>query len=205
MSIFFDIGANIGNWSLKNISLCDKIITIEAVPETFKTLENNVKHNLNIIPLNYAVCESLTNEIIFYKAKSNTLSTINLDWLTKSTSRFCGEKYEKITCKTIKIDKLIELYGIPDLIKIDTEGGEFECIKSLTQKVNNLCFEWASETNDITFDCLDYLYNLGFRDYHLQNQDDYLFRPDKYYNINTIKNLLNNTIAKIDWGMIWCK
>jgi hypothetical protein len=99
------------------------------------------------------------------------------------------------------------MYGVPDLIKIDVESGEYECITSLRQKVSMLCFEWASETNNITFKCIDYLYDLGFRQYYIQNSDDYIFRPNDndYYNIITIKSKLENTIPKIDWGMIWAK
>ena len=33
--MFFDIGANIGKWSLDN---CDKIIAVEAAPNTFNKL-----------------------------------------------------------------------------------------------------------------------------------------------------------------------
>jgi hypothetical protein len=93
------------------------------------------------------------------------------------------------------------------LIKIDVEGGEYECIISLTQKVNLLCFEWASEVNDITFKCIDYLLNLGFTQFYIQHQDNYLFRPqdNDFYDIATIKTKLSNTIPKQDWGMIWCK
>ena len=70
-----------------------------------------------------------------------------------------------------------------------------------------LCFEWASEVNDITFKCIDYLLNLGFTQFYIQNQDDYLFRPqdNDFYDISTIKTKLSNTVAKQDWGMIWCK
>ncbi len=32
----------------------------------------------------------------------------------------------------ITINKLIECYGVPDLIKIDVKGGEYECISLLT-------------------------------------------------------------------------
>ena len=38
--LYFDVGANIGRWSLSNIN-DNKIIAIEAVPNTFKILENN--------------------------------------------------------------------------------------------------------------------------------------------------------------------
>lgn len=204
--MYFDIGANIGKWSLTNITKTDKIIAIEAINETFQKLKNNVGNNINIIPLNLAVCYSDCNEITFYKAiNADTLSTLNQDWLNNPKSRFFGTSYVEEVCKTISIDNLIETYGEPELIKIDVEGGEFETIKSLTKKTNNLCFEWASETNDITLKCIDYLFNLGFNKFYVQFGDDYIFRPSNYYDINHTKNILSNSKPKIDWGMIWCK
>jgi FkbM family methyltransferase len=204
--MYFDIGSNIGSWSLENINLCDKIISIEASTITFTRLVNNCKND-KIILLNYAVCNNNDDDITFYQANCDLLSTINKDWLTKDTSRFYNHPYIEITCKTITIDKLIEQYGMPDLIKIDVEGGEYECITSLTQKVQMLCFEWASETNVITFKCIDYLLNLGYTQFYIQNGDNYLFRPqdNDFYDIYTIKTKLSNTIPKEDWGMIWCK
>ena len=135
------------------------------------------------------------------------MSTINKEWLTNPTSRFYNHPYTEIICKTISIDKLIEQYGIPHLIKIDVEGGEYDCIQSLTQKVKLLCFEWASETNDITFNCIDYLSNIGFTQYYMQHGDNYVFRPqdNDFYNISTVKQNLSTTTPKWDWGMIWCK
>jgi hypothetical protein len=204
--MYFDIGSNIGNWSLSNINQCDKIISVEASPITFNNLINNCKHD-KIIKLNYAVCNNNGNDITFYHANADTLSTINKNWLTHNSSRFCDQPYTEIVCKTITIDELIEQYGIPDLIKIDVEGGEYECISSLTQKVNLICFEWASETNDITFKCLNYLLSLGYVQYYIQNEDNYVFRPNDsdFYDISLIKKKLLTTAPKKDWGMIWCK
>jgi FkbM family methyltransferase len=204
--MYFDIGANIGNWSLANINQCNKIISIEASPATYNRLVHNCRND-RIILLNYAVCNNNCNDIKFYQAECDTLSTINKDWLTSETSRFCNHNYKEIICKTITIDKLIEQYGLPDFIKIDVEGGEYECVRSLTQKVKLLCFEWASETNTITFNCIDYLYNLGYTQYYIQMMDNYVFRPNDndFYDINTVKTKLSVTIPKQDWGMIWCK
>jgi len=201
--MYFDIGSNIGNWSLANINYCDKIISIEASPITFNKLVNHCKHD-KIVLLNYAVCNNNGNDITFYQAECDLVSTMNKDWLTSNTSRFYNHPYTEITCKIITIDKLIQQYGLPDLIKIDVEGGEYECISSLTQKVNLLCFEWASETNILTFNCIDYLFNLGYTEFYIQIHDDYLFRPQDN-DIDTIKSKLSNTIPKVDWGMIWCK
>jgi FkbM family methyltransferase len=204
--MLFDIGANIGKWSLANINMCDKMVTVEASPTTFDKLQLNVCNNTKIIPLNYAVCNSVNEFITFYNCDANTLSTINKDWLDSEESRFCKQfKYQEIRCKTITIDKLIQTYGVPELIKIDVEGGEFECVSSLTQKVNNLCFEWASETNDITFRCLDYLESIGYTNFSIQFEDNYTYRPQLYNDINFVKNILSKTTPKKEWGMIWVK
>ena len=206
MSLVFDIGANIGRWSLANITNFDKIISIEASPITFNRLLESCRND-KIMLLNYAVCNNNGKDITFYHADCDVLSTLNKDWLTSETSRFNHHSYREITCKTIEIDKLIEQYGKPDLIKIDVEGGEYECISSLSQKVNLLCFEWASETNDITFKCIDYLFNLGFTQFYLQFQDDYTFRPNDndFYDLSVAKTKLSNTTPKNEWGMMWCK
>lgn len=203
--MYFDIGSNIGKWTISNIDKCDKIIAIEASPKTFNKLNENCKNNNKIITLNYAVSIQ-ENEVSFYEAQSHELSTTNIEWLTNPSSRFYNTRYEEIKCKTITIDELIKIYGIPELIKIDVEGGEYECIKSLTKKVNMICFEWASETNNISFQCLDYLYELGFRNFYIQFQDEYTFRPNEesYYDITLAKIKLSNTNLKQDWGMIWC-
>lgn len=205
--MFFDIGANVGAWAKANVHKCDKIISIEASPRTFDKLANQCKDD-KIILLNYAVCNNNGEDITFYQASCDTLSTINKDWLTSETSRFHNHPYTQITCKTTTIDNLIKMYGLPVLIKVDVEGGEYECIASLTQKVNTLCFEWASETNSITLKCIDYLHdNLGFSRFYIQNEDSYIFAPNDcdFYDISVVKNKLSNTVPKIDWGMMWCK
>ena len=204
--MIFDIGSNIGDWSKANIATCDKIIAIEASPITFQTLVNRCQHD-KIVLLNYAVCNNGGNDITFYHADCAVLSTVNKDWLTKDTSRFCNQPYTEMICKTITIDALIEQYGIPDLIKIDVEGGEFFTISSLTQKVKLLCFEWACELNDVTFNCLDYLVHLGFSQFYIQNGDNYSFRPQEseFGDVDAIKMKLSGLMPKHDWGMIWCK
>lgn len=191
--MFFDIGANIGKWSIANINNCNKIIAVEASPSTFYKLKQNIisSNIINIECLNYAVCNSAEEYITFYNSSADTISTINKDWLISDKSRF-GNKftYNEIKCKTIKLDDLIQKYGIHELIKIDVEGGEFECISSLSQKVNNLCFEWASETNDITFKCIDYLEKIGYTNFSIQFEDNYTYRPHIYMDSSLIKQQL---------------
>ena len=203
----FDIGANIGDWSLKNINSYEKIISVEASENTFKKLSKNVENFQKIIPINYAVCDSKEEFIKFYHCQSDVLSSLNKKWLEGGISRF-NVPYTEILCKTISLDKLAEIYGVPDLIKIDVECGEFECIKSMSKKYNDVCFEWAGEFLDNTFNCLNHVYKLGYRNFFIQmNSDEYIFRPNKneYFNIEKVKEILSRTTPKNEWGMIWCK
>jgi len=204
--MFFDIGANIGLWAKANIQFTDKIIAVEASPITFMRLVQNV-NNSNIVCLNFAACNNDGKDIPFYQGEADTLSTLNEEWFTSSESRFHNHPHFQIICKTITLDALISEFGVPDLIKIDVEAGEYDCISSLTQKVNLLCFEWASELNAITFKCLDYLLTIGFTEFYLQNGDSYTFRPesDDFYNVDTIKLLLINSVVRLDMGMVWCR
>lgn len=203
--MYFDIGANVGRWSLANIKNCDRIIAVEASPTTFNNLIRNIK-NEKIICLNFVVCNSKDEYITFYNCTADTLSTINKDWLDSEKSRFYNKyKYDIIRCPTISLDKLIEEYGIPELIKIDVEGGEFETISSLTRKVNCLCFEWASETKDIAIQCMEYLQKLGYTEFSIQYDDVYTYRPTSYTDLEKIKSLINKTTPKNEFGMIWAK
>lgn len=118
--MYFDIGANVGRWALANASATDKIIAIEADPQTHAKLVANTQ-GTNIVCENYAVCDSV-DYVTFYSCSTDTLSTLNRDWLTDLSSRFCGQPFTEIKCPAISIDTLIIKYGTPDLIKVDVEG-----------------------------------------------------------------------------------
>lgn len=204
--LYFDIGCHLGYWSVKNVDNVDKIVAVEASNITYQLLLNNlVDKSEQIIKLNYAVGNFKLPYINFYQADNKLLSTTNLDWITNPSNRFYQTSFEVIKAPTITLDKLIQQYGIPDLIKIDVEGGELECLLSLSQKAPMITFEWASETKELTFHCLSYLQQLGYSQFFIQNGDDFLFRPTKFYNISQCITIINESKEKKDWGMIWVK
>lgn len=201
--LIFDIGANIGKWTIQNTSNNNKIIAVEASKKTYMEL---VKiENYKIICLNYAVCDSPNEYVEFYDCDTNTISTLNEDWLNTETSRFYKhDKYNKIMVPVISIDTLIEKYGKPNLIKIDVEGAEDICVKSLSSKVDSLCFEWAAELDNVFINTITHLDKIGFTKYHIQYCDNYTYRPSIYeYNSVEVINKIKSLRKKIDWGMCW--
>lgn len=207
--LLFDIGANIGAWALANVSESNTIVSIEASPYTYTELLKNVGNVKNIYTHNYAVCPSKESHIVFYHCRgAHTLSTLNRDWLSSPQSRF--ESYKntitEVTVPTTSIDKLIETYGIPDLVKIDVEGAENVVLQSLTQKVPLLCFEWASEWKAQNRECVEYLRSLGFRQFAIQYEDKYTYRP-VVFDLSTedVLGIFEKTTPKSEWGMIWAR
>jgi len=210
-TIFFDIGANTGKWALANVSTTTSIIAVEASPTTYQVLKQNTQDK-NITCLNYAVSDSSENTVTFYESKSDTLSTLDKRWLEDPRSRFGINSpykgyspYQEITVNSTTLDKLVATYGVPDLLKIDVEGAENRVIRSLTEKARLLCFEWASEWNPETFQCIDHLESLGYDRFHVQNGDEYTYRPTTFeHTSSSLKEHLNQMQSMVDWGMIWC-
>lgn len=207
--LLFDVGANVGTWALANVNSSNRIISVEASPSTYEKLMNNVSGVSQIEALNYAVSSTTEPIVIFYHCNyANTLSTLDKQWLISPESRFgyLTDSITEVNVPVISIDKLIEKYGVPDLLKIDVEGAENIVLQSLTQKVPLLCFEWASEWKEKNIQCVEYLVSLGFREFAVQYGDNYTFRPDKFtYSAFDIIQIISNTTPKNEWGMIWAK
>lgn len=208
--LLFDIGANIGNWAIANAT-DNKIISVEASPTTFQRLVDNVCNKGNITTLNYAVTDEQSDMVTFYESESHTISTLDKKWLEDPRSRFGVNSpfggyvpNKEISVRTITLDALVARYGTPDLLKIDVEGAENCVLRSLTKRQNLLCFEWASEWNIETSECIDHLVKLGYTQFHIQNQDNYTYRPSKFEHTSySIKDYLHSTTPMVDWGMIW--
>jgi FkbM family methyltransferase len=217
--LFFDIGANIGKWTVSNVNMYDSVVAVEPSPMAFSKLLENIDElprslSRNVVCINYAVHNSDDSFINLYDCKKHRYSTTNKMWLLDKKSRFYGKEHNIVPCRPIKLDQMIQLYGEPDLIKIDVEGGEYECIKTLTRYVSLICFEWALEFLDITQKCIDHLYSIGFREIFVQFEDIYNFRPHPCEYIKIDSTNLHDTInhfakydssKRLDWGMIWCK
>lgn len=217
--LFFDIGANIGKWTVSNVNIHDTIVAVEPSPVAFSKLLENVDAlprsvSQNILCLNYAVHNSDDKFINLYDCKKHRYSTTNKMWLLDKKSRYYGKEHKIVPCRPIQIDRMIHLYGEPDLVKIDVEGGEYECIKTLSKHIPMICFEWALEFLEITQKCIEHLFALGFSEFFIQFEDVYNFRPhsDEFIKIESMN--LNDAIThfakyehskRLDWGMIWCK
>ena len=137
-----DIGANVGNYSkyLLENSLT-KIIAFEPMPKSFKKLQYlKKKYKDRLIIFNVGVGDKQTNKTLYYDENNLQWANFNnevnkIDYLRNNNKR--------INCKINKLDNLLKKKikvknRKIDLIKIDTEGFEFEVLKGAQKTINKL-------------------------------------------------------------------
>jgi len=183
--LLFDIGANRGDVVLAGLKLgYDKIIALEPAPRIFAELVKAFIYNPNVIPLKMAVSDTNDQSIEFYEASEDGLSTINIDWLTKEGMPYKDKEFRTISATTITIDRLVDLYGSPDLIKIDVEGAEWSVLLGMTKKYGILAFEWTDTTLREHDMQLQYLRELGYTEYAPQFIVNHLEEPIEWFSLN---------------------
>ena len=194
--ILFDIGANSGGAT--NIGLLKgyKVIALEAAPKIYKTLVKNYIYNPNVIPLRCAVSDLDSSSIDFYETiDTDALSTLNVEWLTLDTMPYNGFKYRTIKVNTITIESLVNLYGEPDLIKIDVEGAEWNVLRGMKKYHGELTLEWTIQTIREHEKQMDYLYSLGYREFAPQYIVEHLERPNEWFSLEN-----NNYDKLVSWN-----
>lgn len=123
--IVFDIGANIGQFSIffhHLISDSGKIISVEPDPNNVKYLSRNKElNNIKNIKIINCGLGSKKGVLKFYQdlKTGGRMGTFVKDFAVNSD----GRSYKKIN--VITLDDLISEFGFPDFVKIDVEGFEF--------------------------------------------------------------------------------
>jgi len=154
-SVFVDVGANVGYYTLiasRLVGSRGKIYAIEPVPSTVTILRANVKLN---------EC-------------NNVIIVENAAWFTKRELilRIPGSDYgytsavrrgnKSILVKATPLDELLQDVEHIDIIKIDVEGAEYEALKgakSTLLKTECIVLELTRNVKEV----LEFLMNCGFK------------------------------------------
>lgn len=198
----FDIGANRGDWTLAALRKGYDVVALEPAP-IFKELVKNFIYNPKVTPLKLAVSMSDYETVEFYEADEDGLSTLNKDWLTNPDLPYGGKPFRQILVTTITLDTLAAKYGVPDLIKIDVEGAEWNVFKGLSSKMGTIAFEWTDATIDQHQLQIEYLACGGYTEIAPQFIEEHCDEPREWFAIDnfSLADWVKDNAAKWENGL----
>jgi FkbM family methyltransferase len=233
MNLIFDIGFNVGEFTQTCFNKYKDciVIAVEANPNLCKSVSQHFFTNYNFSLLNNLVSNIEGDEIDFYISHNATgVSTASTEFMENSRftkgSKHLGENSinwaEPIKVQSITIDSMIERYGMPDLIKIDVEGYEYNVLSGLTQKANDICFEWHEEEIDNLYKILEHLQNIGYTQFGVigwfdegdvfdkatfsDKGDPYLQYPKSFHTLEELGlDKLIKPERRVNYGMFFAK
>jgi FkbM family methyltransferase len=180
----FDIGANIGSYSIKmrELGYRNKIISFEPLKSAFEELKNASFKDNNWIVNNYAIGNKDINGVINVAGNSYSSSILNM--LPMHLNSAPKSKYiaqEEIEIK--KLDSIFNSFCNKEdrvMIKIDTQGYEKNVIDGANETLSNIKIIQLEMSlvplyeNEMLFiDMINFLDKKGFRLFSLEDGDGF--------------------------------
>lgn len=150
-SVVMDIGANIGYFTVLLgylVGSSGKVIAYEANPEIFSILQDNVSLNYlfdHVQVINRAVYSTRTVLPFHISRKFIGNSSINKHD-ENYTKNYPGDSFIEIQLTAEPLDIYLSTIEKVDLIKIDIEGGEYQCFLGMEKllhegRIKKIIFE----------------------------------------------------------------
>lgn len=133
-TIFFDIGAHIGYFTLLGSRLVGRggqVHSFEPSRQSFKLLQSNIENRENVKVNNFAVWSEETE--LDFKDFGDRYSANNSFFQARIDENEAHKMKAQIyKVKTISIDQYVDRFGaVPNFIKIDAESSEYQVLKGM--------------------------------------------------------------------------
>lgn len=126
-TVFFDVGAHVGQYTLLSAPLVAEVHSFEPTPTTFKLLKANVESNrLGNVQANQCAVSDYDGTAELYLADAGNVGKNSLLGFPDSMNR-CT-----VPCVSLDhylLSRNIDIAGRPVLVKIDVEGAELRVLR----------------------------------------------------------------------------
>lgn len=118
-SVFLDVGAHVGHYTLRAARIADRVLAVEANPRTAERLRENIALN------------ALDNVTVFEVAAWDTVTTLHLERPNKqdrdgSTRVLPGPGQDQV--QACPLDEVLTGLDRLDVIKLDVEGADLHAL-----------------------------------------------------------------------------
>ena len=118
----FDVGGNLGQVARMLSPNFDRVVSFEPCAESFAILAAESPGNVEAVEV---AVSAVDGEITLFEAEES----IKTGQLVSKEGLFWGKLVGDRTVPARTVDSLVADYGVPDFIKVDTEGHEVEVVE----------------------------------------------------------------------------
>lgn len=161
--LVFDIGAHVGSRSRTLIQIGAKVVAIEPQPLFADFVEKHLGTQLEGFE-RVAVGAAPGSVELLISSRHPTVTSVSSSFVesVKKNAGFSHVQWDgKVTVPMVRLDDLIEKYGLPAFIKIDVEGAEAAVLAGLSQPIDLIAFEYIPAMPSVANDAIAKLASLG--------------------------------------------
>ncbi|MCS6242838.1 MAG: FkbM family methyltransferase [Opitutus sp.] len=202
-SLVFDVGANVGNYTLIFRSLGARVVAIEPQSKLAADLARRFPPGRKGVHLERSAMGAAPGQAVLHKtADLSEVASLRSD--IGQTSRFAAE-HPYVATETVPVRTLAELiavHGKPDFCKIDVEGFEHQVLAGLDTPIRWLSFEFNREYLDVAETCLARLQKLGPYEFNYTLGEDNHFTSCQWLDATALLRILQTSRDPLLWGDI---
>ena len=159
--LVFDVGANVGHYTLVAASLGARVIAVEPQAGLADRLRRRFRGSAAVTVVQCAVGAGPGTASLHKTADLTEVASLRTD--AAERSRFAKTHPFSLseTVEVVTLESLIERHGKPDFCKIDVEGHESAVLEGLKTPIGALSIEFNREYEEDTARCLKALLALG--------------------------------------------
>jgi FkbM family methyltransferase len=169
--LVFDVGANVGNRVAAFLSHSRQVVAIEPQPSCGVVLERKFSANDKFVLVKKALGPSSGEIELRWSTENDVLASVSRSFIeyAENSERFDGGGGWKNVCKVevVTLDSLISNFGVPDFIKLDTEGFEAEILMGLSKAPGCLSFEFTPDFHESALACLSRCNDIGMTQFNI--------------------------------------
>lgn len=195
----FDIGTNHGQHLEYMLKRGARVVAVEPQAQLAGSLAERFP---TAIVLQAAVSDELGEAVLHLFREDDTWASLDATWGVVAgrpigyVADIAGREHVCVTT----LDHLIDEYGEPVLVKIDTEGFDHRVLRGLSRPIEHILFEVNHARLEEAAEALDRLEQLGRYEYRMVAYQDW-----DYSEAKRPTEVLANVAELPDWGNVYAR